>query len=94
MTDWLVARFIRDSGNVRDSAVRGRYGFLSGAVGIFLNLLLCLGKLLAGYLTGSVSVTADAFNNLSDAALRRSHWPAFAWRAWALTRVIPSVTGG
>jgi cation diffusion facilitator family transporter len=67
MTDWLVTHFIRDCGNIRDSAVRQRYGVLSGAVGIILNLLLTASKLLAGSLTGSLAITADAFNNLSDA---------------------------
>ncbi len=67
MTDWLVKHFIRDCGNIRDSAVRQRYGVLSGVVGIVLNLLLSAGKFLAGSLTGSVAIMADAFNNLSDA---------------------------
>ena len=48
--------------------VRRRYGVLSGTVGIFLNLLLFAGKLTAGALAHSVSIMADAFNNLSDAA--------------------------
>ena len=67
MTERLVRRFIPDWENVGDPAVRERYGLLSGAVGIFLNLLLSAGKMLAGLLTGSIAVTADAFNNLSDA---------------------------
>lgn len=48
--------------------VRRRYGVLSGTVGIFLNLILFAGKLSAGILVRSVAITADAFNNLSDAA--------------------------
>lgn len=53
----------------RDAAgLRKAYGILCGAVGIFLNVLLFSGKLLAGTLAGSVAITADAFNNLSDAA--------------------------
>ena len=48
--------------------MRRRYGVLSGTVGIFLNLILFAGKLSAGLLVRSVAVTADAFNNLSDAA--------------------------
>lgn len=48
--------------------VRSRYGILSGTVGIFLNLILFAGKLTAGILVRSVSIMADAFNNLSDAA--------------------------
>ena len=47
--------------------MRQRYGTLSGAVGIFLNLLLSAGKMIAGVLTGSIAITADAFNNLTDA---------------------------
>ena len=67
MTERLVRRFIPDWETVGDPAVRERYGILSGGVGIFLNLLLSAGKLVAGLLTGSIAVTADAFNNLSDA---------------------------
>ena len=63
----LVRLFIKDCDNVTDPAVRERYGVLSGGVGIFLNLLLSLGKFFAGVVTGSIAVTADAFNNLSDA---------------------------
>ena len=46
---------------------RGFYGKLCGAVGIFLNLVLFAGKLFAGILSSSIAITADAFNNLSDA---------------------------
>lgn len=49
------------------TAERRAYGVLCGALGIFLNLVLCVFKLIAALLTGSVSITADAFNNLSDA---------------------------
>ena len=68
MTQFLLRRFVRGYENVQDPEVRERYGVLSGAVGIVLNLCLSLGKFLAGLATGAVSVTADAFNNLSDAA--------------------------
>ena len=47
--------------------MREKYGVLCGAVGIFLNVLLFLGKFFAGLLSGAISITADAFNNLSDA---------------------------
>ena len=47
---------------------RARVGSLAGAVGIVCNLLLFLGKVLAGWLSGSVAIAADGFNNLSDAA--------------------------
>jgi len=67
MTDYLVKRFVRDYDQVQDPEVRERYGLLSGIVGILLNLLLSVGKFFAGLVTGSISITADAFNNLSDA---------------------------
>ena len=64
----LLARWcIPDRENVTSPAVRRAYGTLCGAVGIGLNLLLFLGKFFAGQLSGSIAVTADAFNNLSDA---------------------------
>ncbi len=67
MIQILARRFIRDCDNVEDPAVRRAYGALCGCVGIGLNVLLFLGKLLAGVATGSLAVTADAVNNLSDA---------------------------
>ena len=67
MTDRLVKLFIKNYDQVQDPAVRERYGVLSGMVGIVLNLLLSLGKFFAGLITGSIAITADAFNNLSDA---------------------------
>ena len=67
MTQWLVRHLVRDWEKTEDPAVRERYGVLAGGVGIALNLLLSLGKFFAGLLTGSIAVTADAFNNLSDA---------------------------
>lgn len=67
MTDLLVRAFIKNHDDVQSSAVRQRYGTLSGCVGILLNLLLSGGKFVAGLLTGSIAITADAFNNLSDA---------------------------
>ena len=67
MTKWLIHRFIKDSEHTEDQAVRGRYGTLGSCVGIAVNLLLSAAKFLLGTLTGSVAVTADAANNLSDA---------------------------
>ncbi len=68
MTDFLVRRFIKDYNNVEDVAVRTRYGLLAGVVGICCNIVLFSAKLFIGLLIGSISVMADAFNNLSDAA--------------------------
>lgn len=67
MIGLLAKWFIPNSGALDAPGVRGAYGTLCGAVGIALNALLFLGKLLAGSLSGSIAVTADAFNNLSDA---------------------------
>lgn len=68
MTKWLVKTFIRDYAHVQTPAVRTAYGKLSSTVGILCNLLLFLGKILVGTLSSSVSITADAVNNLSDAS--------------------------
>lgn len=64
----LLKLFVPDYTKTDSPKVRTAVGTLSGAVGICVNLLLFLGKLLAGILTGSVSITADAMNNLSDAS--------------------------
>ena len=63
----LLSKLWIKSDNYKDSKVREKYGVLCGAVGIFLNVLLFLGKFFAGLLSGAISITADAFNNLSDA---------------------------
>ena len=68
MTGYLLKIFIPEYEKTEDSAVRRRIGALSGGVGIAVNVLLFLGKLLAGILSGSVSIMADAMNNLSDAS--------------------------
>ncbi len=68
MLDAILRHLVPDHTHTEDAAVRQRYGVLSGAVGVGLNLLLFAGKLAAGLITGAISVTADAFNNLSDAA--------------------------
>ena len=67
MIGWLVKIFIKDPDNVKDAKVRESYGVLSGAVGIFCNVCLFVLKFIAGIITGAVSISADAFNNLSDA---------------------------
>ncbi len=67
MIAFLSSIFIKDHKNYSLPQVRQKYGMLCGAVGIGLNILLFLGKWLAGTLSGSIAITADAFNNLSDA---------------------------
>ncbi|MCH5343602.1 MAG: cation transporter [Acetatifactor sp.] len=59
--------FIKDKDNTSDPQVRQSYGVLCGFLGIFLNLLLFVGKFAAGSISHSIAITADAFNNLSDA---------------------------
>lgn len=64
----LLARiFIRDYAKTEHPAVRQAYGILCGGIGIALNILLFAGKFLAGHISNSIAITADAFNNLSDA---------------------------
>lgn len=67
MIKLLAEIFIKDSKNYSEPKVRASYGYLCGIVGIVINILLFAGKFVAGTLSGSVAVTADAFNNLSDA---------------------------
>ena len=67
MIHFLAKHLIKDHENISSPAVRRAYGILCGCVGIGLNLLLFVGKLLAGILSRSIAVTADAVNNLSDA---------------------------
>ena len=68
MTGLLLRLFVKNHNDTENPVVRSAYGKLAGAVGIVCNLLLFAGKLLAGILSGSVAVTADAVNNLSDAS--------------------------
>lgn len=68
MTKLLMKLFLPAGGDPKDPEVRKKYGTLSGTTGIVLNVLLFLGKLFSGLITGSIAVVADAVNNLSDAA--------------------------
>lgn len=63
----LTKIFIKNSENVSDIKVRQNYATLSSIYGIVLNVLLFIGKYIAGAISGSVAIIADAFNNLSDA---------------------------
>lgn len=68
MVNFFVHKFVKDYENVEDSQVRASYGVLGSMVGIVCNVLLFAGKLVVGMFMNSISVMADAFNNLSDAA--------------------------
>ena len=65
MTKLLMALFVKET-DTPDG--RAKVGSLAGTVGIICNLLLFLGKVIAGTLAGSVAIAADGWNNLSDAA--------------------------
>lgn len=68
MIRFLIRRLVPKNADPCEAAVRERCGMASGGIGIALNLLLCIGKFAAGVISGSISVMADAFNNLTDAA--------------------------
>ena len=68
MTQWLIKTFIKNGQNTRDPAVRSAHGRMASLVGVGCNVLLALGKFSIALLSGSVSIMADAVNNLSDTA--------------------------
>lgn len=67
MIAFLARIFIKENETSTPMQIRQAYGTLCGAAGVGLNLLLFIGKVLAGLVSGSIAITADAFNNLSDA---------------------------
>lgn len=68
MIDFLIQHTIKDANNTKDPRVRNAYGRLGSIVGIVCNVLLCTAKALVGIAVGSISIVADAINNLSDAS--------------------------
>ncbi len=66
--NFILKRFIKDYENVENANVRSSYGKFASIVGIILNLILFIGKLVVGVLSSSLSISADAINNLSDAS--------------------------
>ncbi|MDF2632396.1 MAG: cation-efflux pump, partial [Caproiciproducens sp.] len=66
MFNFIIKKFVKDYQNTDDIKVRERYGKFSGAVGIATNILLFLMKIITGFMFNSISITADAINNLSD----------------------------
>lgn len=67
MFDYLIRKFITGDQNPEDPSVRKDYGVFSGIVGLTVNIILSLSKIIAGTVFNSISVTADGINNLSDA---------------------------
>ena len=70
MIDLLLKTFVKDYDKTKDPQVRTRYGIFAGIVGIICNLILFSAKILAGVLTASVSIMADAVNNFGCYAYR------------------------
>ncbi len=68
MGELLARIFIKDKDNTTSQKVRSAYGRLCSIVGVVCNIILCGFKMLVGFLSGSVAITADAINNLSDAS--------------------------
>ena len=68
MTKFLIHTFVKNYEDSKDRTVRSAYGKMAGWVGIFCNVLLFVSKFLIGLISGSVSISADAINNLSDAS--------------------------
>lgn len=68
MTKLLIKKFIKNPEDITNNKVRTDYGILASVVGIICNVLLFAGKFFAGFVMHSIAVTADSFNNLSDAA--------------------------
>ena len=68
LTDILIKSFIKDKDNIRDKSVRQKYGYLGGFVGIACNVMLSGAEIAIGLMINSIAITADAVNNLSDAA--------------------------
>lgn len=67
LSKFLVSKFIKNHENISDTKVRDSYGYLGGIIGIIINTALFIIKLSVGLIVKSIAVTADAFNNLSDA---------------------------
>ncbi|MDO4618763.1 MAG: cation diffusion facilitator family transporter [Clostridia bacterium] len=66
MIKFLLKKFIPDYKNTQNSTVREGYGVLGGILGIILNMFLFATKLVIGFLSGSIAIISDSFNNLSD----------------------------
>ncbi|MDO5516235.1 MAG: cation diffusion facilitator family transporter [Clostridium sp.] len=68
LSNFLINKFIKNNNDTKNEKVRNSYGLVAGIVGLFTNIILFIIKLSVGLITSSISIMADAFNNLSDAA--------------------------
>ncbi len=66
MIELIAKLFIKNHNDIKDNTVRKAYGTLGGIVGIICNFILCVFKISVGLISGSISIMADGFNNLSD----------------------------
>lgn len=68
LSNFLISKFIKNNTDTKNEKVRNSYGLVAGIVGLCTNIILFIIKLSVGLITSSISIMADAFNNLSDAA--------------------------
>lgn len=67
MTEVLIRLFVKNKDEVKDTSVRQQYGIMASITGIVVNVLVCLGELLIGFLIGSIAMISDAIHNVADA---------------------------
>lgn len=67
MTEVLIRLFVNNKDEVKDTSVRQQYGIMASITGIVVNVLVCLGELLIGFLIGSIAMISDAIHNVADA---------------------------
>lgn len=67
MTEVLIRLFVNNKDEVKDTSVRQQYGIMASVTGIMVNVLVCLGELIIGFLIGSIAMISDAIHNVADA---------------------------
>ncbi len=67
MTEVLIRLFVNNKDEVKDTSVRQQYGIMASITGIMVNVLVCLGELIIGFLIGSIAMISDAIHNVADA---------------------------
>ena len=67
MTEVLIRLFVKNKDEVKDTNVRQQYGIMASVTGIMVNVLVCLGELIIGFLIGSIAMISDAIHNVADA---------------------------
>lgn len=67
MTEVLIRLFVKNKDEVKDTSVRQQYGIMASITGVIVNVLVCLGELIIGFLIGSIAMISDAIHNVADA---------------------------